>query len=76
MDDVPNAPAAWRIERGADRQEVEDLVNRLAEHMGIATPEIRDDYVLLPANYIHVSRALYQVDPAWEEKELIIPPTP
>lgn len=71
-----DVPAAWTIERGADRQEVEDLVSRLAEHMGIPTPEIKDDFVLLPANYINVSRALYEVDPAWEEKDLIIPPTP
>lgn len=68
------APGAWEIKRGADRQEVEDLVNRLAEHMGIDTPEIRDDYVLLPANYITVSEALSEVDPAWQEK--ITPPTP
>lgn len=73
---MEDAPAAWNIERGADRQEVEDLVNRLAEHMGIDRPEIRDDVVLLPANYIEVSRALYEVDPAWDEKDLITPPTP
>ena len=74
MDEVPNAPGAWRMKPGADRQEVEDLVNRLAEHMGIDSPEIRDDIVLLPANYITVSEALSEVDPAWEEK--LVPPTP
>ena len=67
-------PGAWEVKRGADRQEVEELVSRLAEHMGIDTPEIREDVVLLPANYIEVSRALSEVDPAWEEK--ITPPTP
>ncbi len=71
-----DAPAAWPIEPGADRQEVDDLVNRLAEHMGIPSPEIMGDFVLLPANYITVSRALNEVDPAWEEKALITPPTP
>jgi hypothetical protein len=69
------APAAWTIEPDADRQEIEDLVSRLAERMDIATPEIKGDVVLLPANYIAVSRALSEVDPAWEEKGLT-PPTP
>ena len=72
MDPVP---AVWTIERDADRQEIEDLVGRLAERMGIDTPEIRGDVVLLPADYIAVSRALYEVDPDWEEKGLT-PPTP
>jgi len=70
------ALAAWPIEPGADPQEVEDLVSRLAEHMGIPHPETRDGYVLLPANYITVSRALNEVDPAWQKKALITPPTP
>lgn len=70
-----DVPAAWTVEAGADRQEIEELVNRLAEHMGIETPEIRDDYVLLPANYPAVARALNEVDPGWEDKGLT-PPTP
>lgn len=71
---MQDVPAVWEIQRGADRQEVEELVSRLAEHMDIPAPEIRDDLVLLPANYIAVSRALSEVDPAWEEK--LTPPTP
>ena len=72
---MDSVPAVWTIERDADRQEIEDLVSRLAERLGIETPEIKDDVVLLPANYITVSRALSEVDPAWEEKGLT-PPTP
>ncbi len=72
---MDSVPAVWTIERDADRQEIEDLVSRLAERMGIETPEIKDDIVLLPANYITVSRALSEVDPAWKEKGLT-PPTP
>jgi len=30
--------------------------------------------VMLPADYPVVARALEEVDPGWEEKELFIPP--
>lgn len=71
MEDVP---AVWTISRGADRQKVEDVVGRLGERLDIPTPEIRDDMVLLPADYPRVARALSEVEPGWEEKGLIIPP--
>ena len=71
MDEVP---AVWTIPPGADRQEVEDVVARLAERLGIRPPEFRGDMVLLPPDYPRVARALNQVEPGWEEKELLIPP--
>lgn len=67
-------PAVWTIPRGADREEVEDLVARLAERLGIQEPELKDDMVLLPADYPTVRRALDEVEPDWDEKELLVPP--
>ncbi|MBA3584356.1 MAG: hypothetical protein H0W36_07490, partial [Gemmatimonadetes bacterium] len=43
---------------GADRQKVEDVVERL----GIPTPELQADYVFLPANYVTVAEALDEVE--------------
>ncbi len=71
MDEVP---AVWNVSPGADRQEVESLLARLAERLGIPEPEVKDDMVLLPADYPTVARALEEVEPGWEEKELFIPP--
>jgi len=67
-------PAVWTIQRGADRQEVEDLLGRLGERLDIAMPEIKGDQVLLPADYPKVARALGEVEPGWEDKELLVPP--
>jgi len=53
---------------------VEDLVARLAERLGIQVPELKDDMVLLPADYPAVVRALNEVEPGWEEKDLLVPP--
>jgi len=75
MPRMESVPAAWTMEPDADRQEIEELLGRLAERMGIEFPEIRGDAVLLPADYIAVSRALTEVDPDWEQKGLT-PPTP
>ena len=55
---------------GADRQKVEDVVERL----GIPTPELQADYVFLPANYVTV--ALDEVEPGWRDETLITPPEP
>ena len=71
-----DVPAVWTISPGADRDEVEDVVKRLGERMGIPTPEIKDDMVLLPSDYVGVAQALDEVDPGWREKELITPPEP
>jgi hypothetical protein len=69
-------PAAWTISRGADREEVQDLVSRLGERLGIGTPEIRGDYVLLPAEYPSVAQALDEVEPGWRDERLLTPPEP
>ncbi|MDQ3720861.1 MAG: hypothetical protein M3350_08805 [Actinomycetota bacterium] len=71
---MEGVPAVWTISPGADREEAESLVARLAERLGIETPQIKDDMVLLPADYPTVARALNEVEPDWEEKELLIPP--
>lgn len=68
--------AAWTVSRGADRQKVEDVVSRLAERLGIETPEVQGDFVLLPANYPEVARALDEVEPGWDEEDLLTPPEP
>ena len=69
-------PAVWTICDGADRQEVEELVSRLGDRLGIAAPEIKGDVVLLPPDYPSVARALDEVEPGWQDKELITPPEP
>jgi len=71
MDEVP---AVWTIPPGADREKVEDLVSRLAERLEIRAPELKNDMVLLPANYPVVARALNEVEPGWQEQELLAPP--
>ncbi len=71
-----DVPAVWTISRGADREKVKDVVSRLGEFLGIGTPEIRGELVLLPADYPNVARALDQVDPGWREAGLLIPPEP
>jgi len=73
MDEVP---AAWTISPGADREKVKDLVSRLAERLGIATPEIKGGYVMLPAEYPRIARALHEVEPGWSQEDLLIPPEP
>ncbi len=69
-------PAVWTIARGADREEIEGVLSRLAERLDIPEPEIKGDQVLLPAEYPTVARALGEVDPGWEDKGLLIPPEP
>ncbi|MGI9081328.1 MAG: hypothetical protein ACR2FZ_03480 [Thermoleophilaceae bacterium] len=71
MDEVP---AVWTIPPGADREKVEDLVARLAERLEIRAPELKNDMVLLPANYPVVARALNEVEPGWQEQDLLVPP--
>ncbi|MEJ7718367.1 MAG: hypothetical protein ACR2LY_01960 [Thermoleophilaceae bacterium] len=67
-------PAAWTVAPGADRERLEDVMGRLAERLGIDTPEVASDYVLLPANYPRVARALDEVEPDWRDESLLIPP--
>jgi len=67
-------PAVWTIARGADREKAQDVVSRLGERLGIEPPEIRDEYVLLPADYPKVARVLDEVEPGWRDEDLLIPP--
>jgi hypothetical protein len=69
-------PAAMDDRPGADRQKVEDVVERLAERLGIPTPELQADYVFLPVNYVTVAEALDEVEPGWRDETLITPPEP
>lgn len=71
-----DVPAVWTVSPEADRQEVEDLLARLAERLGIETPEIKNGNVLLPANYVTVAEALDEVEPGWRDESLIVPPEP
>jgi hypothetical protein len=67
-------PAVWTVVRGADEEEVGDLLERLADHLGIETPEITRGMVMLPADYPRVADALNEVEPDWGD--LLTPPEP
>ena len=70
-------PAVWTVARGADRDEVADVVGRLAEKLEIEAPEVQDGgNIYLPADYPRVARALDEVEPSWRDETLIIPPVP
>jgi hypothetical protein len=71
-----DVPAVWTINPEADREEVEDVLARLGERLGIPTPEIRGDSALLPPNYPQVAEALDEVEPSWRDEELFTPPEP
>jgi hypothetical protein len=65
-------PAIWTVARGADEDEVSNLLARLAERLGMTTPQITNGSIMLPADYPRVARALDEVEPDWEE--LLVPP--
>jgi thiamine pyrophosphate-dependent acetolactate synthase large subunit-like protein len=65
-------PAIWTVARGADEDEVSELLERLAERLGMPTPQITNGSIMLPADYPRVARALDEVDSDWEE--LLVPP--
>jgi hypothetical protein len=65
-------PAVWSIAPGADEDEVSGLLARLAERLGVNTPQITNGSIMLPADYPRVARALDEVEPDWEE--LLVPP--
>ncbi|MDQ3644325.1 MAG: hypothetical protein M3356_02310 [Actinomycetota bacterium] len=69
-------PAVWRIPPGADEDKLADVLGRLAEQLGIDTPEIGADHVFLPAEYPHVAQALDEVEPGWRDESLLLPPEP
>jgi hypothetical protein len=65
-------PAIWTVARGADEDEVSNLLAHLAERLGMTTPQITNGSIMLPADYPRVARALDEVEPDWEE--LLVPP--
>ena len=65
-------PAVWTVAPGADEDEVSQMLERLAEQLGIATPQITTGNLMLPADYPRVARALGKVEPDWED--LLVPP--
>ena len=69
-------PAVWQVAPDANREYVQDVVNRLAEQLEIDPPEVGEDAVLLPAHYPRVARALDEVEPNWRDESLLIPPEP
>ena len=69
-------PAVWTVARGADEDEVRDVLSRLAEKLEIKEPEINGGNIFLPADYPRVARALDEVEPGWRDETLIIPPVP
>jgi hypothetical protein len=73
---MDGVPAVWRVAPGADEDKLEDLVGRLAERLQIDTPEIRSEYVFLPAEYPRVAQALDEVEPGWRDESLLLPPEP
>jgi hypothetical protein len=69
-------PAVWRVVPGASKNDLENVLGRLAERLQIDTPEIRSDYVFLPADYPRVAQALDEVEPGWRDESLLLPPEP
>ena len=67
-------PAVWTVVPGADEDELADVLERLADELGIDTPEIKNGMVLLPAEYPTVARALDRVHPDWRDESMLIPP--
>ncbi len=73
---MEGVPAVWRVVPGAADQKLEDVIGRLAARLQIDTPEIRGDYVFLPADYPRVAQALDEVEPGWRDESLLLPPEP
>jgi hypothetical protein len=68
------ALAFWTIYPSADRDEVADLVLRLADELDIPTPPILEDSVALPPGSQRVTAALDKVEPDWRSRALLLPP--
>ncbi len=68
-------PAVWTVAPGSE-DEAAEVLERLADYLEIETPQITNGQVLLPADYPRVARALNEVQPDWEEQEVLIPPEP
>ena len=69
-------PAVWRVVPGAPEEELKEVLSRLAERLQIDMPEVRSDYVFLPAEYPRVAEALDEVEPGWRDESLLLPPEP
>jgi hypothetical protein len=67
-------PAVWTVARGADEDEIAEVMQRLADELGIEPPEIKNGMILLPPEYPTVARALDKVYPEWRDEELFVPP--
>ena len=67
-------PAVWTLAPGADEDEAAAVLERLADRLGIETPEINNGMILLPPDYPNVARALDEVHPEWRDESLLIPP--
>lgn len=73
---MQGVPAVWRVVPGADEDALADVLGRLAERLDIDTPEVKDDYVFLPAEYPRVAAALDEIEPSWRDESLLLPPEP
>ena len=71
-----SVPAAWSVSPGADQEKLDDLLERLAERLEIDKPEVKGEYVMLPADYPKVARQLDDLEPGWKEEGLLTPPEP
>ena len=68
------ALARWVIYPDADRDEVRNLVERLAERLGIPVPPLQEDSVWLPSHPEQIIPVLDELGPGWEINGLIRPP--
>ena len=73
---MEGVPAVWSVSPGADSEKVDDLLGRLAERLEIEKPEVKNDQVMLPADYPKVARELDDLEPSWKEEGLLVPPEP
>jgi hypothetical protein len=67
-------PLASAERASARRAEVEDLVRRVADELGIPTPPLLGDQVAFPPDTGRVIDALNKVEPEWRKKPLLLPP--
>ena len=73
---MEGVPAVWTVVPGASEEQLDDVLGRLAQELGIDKPEVTGNHVLLPAEYPRVARALDEVEPSWRDESLLLPPEP
>jgi len=76
MPAMMEVPAVWTVSPGADPEKLDDILSRLGERLDIDKPEVKGNYVMLPADYPKVARALDEVEPDWKDEGLLTPPEP